>query len=162
MSSILNNDLINGSPEEEFAIMLASFSQNKTEELHKQLHDFATKHFKKLCGKMCWKKYHYFGITNPGVYKQSRHCSWKRMELNAILASESYNCTSAYPRCKIYRTSRHGPKERRSQWFELHRSQDNPILSSGWKFNDYDIFEVPEEFFAFAYDFLPKQQPNIP
>lgn len=162
MSTILTNDLINGCPEEEFSIMLATFSQNKTEELHKLLHDFATEHFKKISGKMCWKKYHYFGIISPGAYERSKRSSWKRMELNAILASEKYNATSKWPRCKVFRTSRHGSKERRSQWFEIHRSRDNPILSSGWKFNDYDIFEVPEEFFAFAYDFLPKHQPNIP
>lgn len=84
--------------------------------------------------------------------------SWRKCELTAILASEIYKPGNlGWPRCKVFKATGRGPKERRCQWFEIYRAPDNPILSSGWKFSNYDIFEVPEEFFAFAYDFLPKQ-----
>ena len=157
MSSILDENFINGCPEEEFALLIAAFMQNRTEETHKALYDFAFSHFRKLDRKMCWKKYHYIGIINPTAYKQSQN-SWRKCELTAILASEIYKRGNlGWPRCKVFKATGRGPKERRCQWFEIHRDQDNPILSSGWKFSNYDIFEVPEEFFAFAYDFLPKQ-----
>lgn len=162
MSTILNDDLIKGCPEEEFAIMVFAFSQNKTEDNYNELYQFATKHFKKNSGKLCWKKYHYFAITNPKQYERAKRLTWKRLELNAIIASEAYQPRpTGYPKCKVYRTSKHGPKERRCQWFELHRSQDNPILSSGWKFTDYDIFEISEEMFEFLWNFLPHQPENI-
>lgn len=161
MSSILNDDLINGTPEEDFAFNVLEFSKTYSKESWQALYDYATKHFKKIGGKMCWKKYCYFAISKPTQRSRwnSKKNDYNKYEVpgKLIIASECY-VKNSWGRCDcvVFRAIGNvGPKDRRGQWYKDIRNSENPILSSGWKFSEYEIFQIPVDMFGFLWDFLP-------
>lgn len=162
---ILDADLINGTPEEEFAFNVLQFSKNYDKESWQALTDYAKKHFTKQDRKLCWRKHHYFAITRNE--KSRRWNGEKYVECDAprkiIIASEclikndwgNYDCVTF--RC----TGKTGPKDRRGQWFPIYRSQENPVLSTGYKFSEYDIYQIPTELISFLWDFLPHKPKKL-
>ena len=163
---ILDEDLINGTPEEDFVLNVATFAKTYDNELWEAMREYASKHFTKISGKLCWKKYHYFAITKPGKYPKWNGEKYVDCEKpkKLIIASECLikDSWGRYD-CVVFRaTGKTGPKERRGQWFKTHRSQDDPVLSSGWKFSDYDIYQIPADMIGYLYGFLPHKPESKP
>lgn len=163
---LLNKDLINGTPEEEFAFNVMQFSKNYDEESWRALREYAKQNFYKNDRKLCWKKYHYFAITRRE--KMYRWNGVRNVETDAprklIIASESLIKDSwGRSECVVFRcTGKTGPKKKRGQWFSTTRSQENPVLSAGYKFDEYDIYRIPTDLIEFLWDFLPHRPENAP
>lgn len=168
MSSILNENLIDGTPEEEFAFAALDFSRTYSDTAYKTMQEYAKKNFTKISGKLCWKKYCYFAISKPTQRSRwnPKKNDYDRYEApgKIIITSECYVKDSwGRGECVVFRaTGKTGPKDRRGQWFKTYRTQDDPILSSGWKYSDYEIFQMPVDMFGFLYDFLPHKPEKFP
>lgn len=161
MASILDENLVTGTPEEHFAADVLEFSKTYNVEAYRRIYEYASKHFERLKGKLCWKKYHYFAITNSNWV--DRWLEGKKVgQLGAspklIVGSELLEDTTKTwsTRCMVFRAIGNvGPKNRRSAWFKIYRDSFNPVITSGWKFREYDIFMIPRKDIDALVNFLP-------
>lgn len=161
---ILDDNYAEGTPEENFVLDVAKFAQTYDHESWMAMTEYVRKNCKKITGKLCWKKYHYFAISRNVTDREwiEKTRSYKEVPAKhkIIIASESYFKDSwGRGQCVVFRcTGKTGPKEKRGQWYNASRDSFNPILSSGWKFSEYDIYEIPTGLFEYLWAFLPHQK----
>lgn len=152
MSSVLDDNLVEGTPEENFAFDLLTFSQTYDPELFGAIRNHITTNFEKRVGKLSWKKHHYIAITKKNM----------QVDPGIIVASELIDDNEwAYSRCHVWRAiGNKGKKERRGRWFKCVRSQSNPVLTTGYQCYQYDIYILPGATINTLYALLPKVEEN--
>ena len=163
MASILDEGLVLESPEEAFTYDVLEFSKTYDIETFKRIYGYVSQNFERIHGKMCWKKYHYIAVTKlPFVERwlTDKH-HYESASPRLIIASElldNKNKSRWEIQCRVFKSiGKFGKIDRRSQWYNDTRNGENPIISSGWKFRDYDIFMVPDSTIEMLYTFLPHQ-----
>lgn len=163
MSTILNNDLIMESPEEAFTYDVLDFSRSYDVEVFRRIYGFVSKNFEKIHGKLCWKKYHYIAVSKMSHVERwlTDKNHYESTPPRIIIASElldNDNKARWQIKCRVFKAiGNRGKKERRGQWYDDNRTNQNPILSSGYEFRNYDIFMIPENVIEMLYTYLPHQ-----
>lgn len=163
MASILDEGLVLESPDEAFTFDVLEFSKTYDVEVFKRMYGYITQNFEKIRGKMCWKKYHYIAVTKlPFVERwltdkrNYESAPPKLIIASELLDNEGKSRWETY--CRVFKAvGKRGALNKRGQWYNDSRTSENPILSSGWKYRDYDIFILPESTIETLYTYLPHQ-----
>lgn len=159
MSSILSDNLIEGTPEENFAMSILAYTKTFSEAAWEEIVKYVESNFTQNDRKLCWKKYSYIAISKSKRVFNYRNGNMEDDNVHRlIIASELINKDEwGRGKCNVFRyIGKVGPKDRRGQWYECNRSQENPVLASGWQFSDYKIYRIPLDMANFLFDFLPK------
>lgn len=137
----------------ELGMYIAGIQNDPSQERFDIINSICSKHFEPNCKKLCWKKYRYIAIAPP---TDNRWQNYKGPKV--IIAADESLFTGRGWRTYVYKwIGPVGRKERRAQWHKEARSQENPVLSTGYKFSDFKIFLLPEEVWQVLWDMLPKK-----
>lgn len=146
--SILSENLMDGTWEEELALLISLLPKTNNQNAHDTIKKILDEHLKRNDRRLCWNKYRYIAITPP----TDRPLAYAGTKL--IIAGE---LNTPNDKCEYWRwIGNVGKKTNRGVWSRDWRSQDNPILSTGWKFSNYKIYIIPDDLWGILKSYLPK------
>lgn len=147
---VLSDDIYNDDWRVELAMQIANLYTNPSQEAFDVINSICGEHFMRNDRKLNWNKNRYIAVSHP---MHSRH-----NQTHVIIAADEDLIRGHGWRTYVYKwTGPTGPKDRRAQWHRVHRGQDNPVLSTGYKFSEYIIYILPEDAWNVLWDILPKR-----